>query len=120
MPGDSPRFDLYDGQRESPSLRQKTLEITSERVSESESYEMGLQISCGIYPEAAQESYLRRIAQASLGGIPGVGASQGVGGSRRAFARRSCAHVFEHSAEVRRGQRGGIHEGKERNYHRAT
>ena len=42
MPGDLPRFDLYDGRSDSPSLRQKTQEITNERVSESESYEVGL------------------------------------------------------------------------------
>ena len=36
MPGDSPRFDLYDGRSDSQSLRQKTQEITDERVPESE------------------------------------------------------------------------------------
>src|SRR3990170_5848637 len=105
MPGDSPRFDLYDGRRDSPSLRQKTLEVTSERVSESESYEMGLQIPRGVYSEAAQEDDFRGAAQTSRRGIPGVGSSQGVGGSRRASAPRSCAHVLEHSAEIRGGQR---------------
>ena len=33
MPGDSPRFDLYDGQSDSPSLRQKTLELAFTFVS---------------------------------------------------------------------------------------
>ena len=28
MPGDSPRFDLYDGRSESPSLRQKTHQVS--------------------------------------------------------------------------------------------
>jgi len=41
MPGDSPGFDLYDGRCESPSLDQETGEH-SERISESESYEVGL------------------------------------------------------------------------------
>jgi hypothetical protein len=38
--GGEPRFDLYDGRSESPSLRQKMKGITSERVSESDSREI--------------------------------------------------------------------------------
>ena len=30
MPGDSPRFDLYNGRSNSPSLREKAQEITKE------------------------------------------------------------------------------------------
>ena len=50
MPGDSPRFDLYDGLREF-LISAKRKEIHNERVSEPESYEMGLQISRGVYTE---------------------------------------------------------------------
>src|SRR5437867_3775782 len=45
-PGDSPRFDLYDGPREF-LISAKRKEIHDERVPEPEPYEMGLQISRG-------------------------------------------------------------------------
>src|SRR5881396_1795404 len=50
-PGDSPRFDLYDGPREF-LISAKRKEIHDERVPEPEPYEMGLQISRGVYSEA--------------------------------------------------------------------
>src|ERR1700687_4901820 len=105
MPGDSPRFDLYDGRRESPNLRQKTQEITDERISESESHQMGLQISRGVHPEAAQAEDLRGVAQAPGDDLPGAGAAQGVGGGGRASDARSRAYVHQHPAEVCRIER---------------
>ena len=53
MPGDSPRFDLYDGLREF-LISANRKEIHNERVAEPELYEMGLQISRGVYTEAAE------------------------------------------------------------------
>ena len=43
-------------------------EFQNERISKFESHEMGLQISRGVYPEAAQKGDLRRIAE-NLGEI---------------------------------------------------
>src|SRR3972149_5338192 len=103
MPGDSPGFDLYDGRRDSPSLRQKTLEVTSERVSESESYEMGLQIPRGVYSEAAQEDDFRGAAQTSRRGIPGVPYRPGVGGRGKTTAGPPAAPIDDCSAEIRGG-----------------
>src|SRR5881409_3445449 len=54
-PGDSPRFDLYDGPREF-LISAKRKEIHDERVPEPEPYEMGLQISRGVYSEATEEA----------------------------------------------------------------
>jgi len=51
MPGDSPRFDLYDGLREF-LISAKRKEIHNERLPEPEPYEMGLQISRGVYPDS--------------------------------------------------------------------
>lgn len=56
LPGGSPRFDLYDGLREFLNST-KRKEIHNERLPESESYEMGLQISHGVYSEDAKEAY---------------------------------------------------------------
>ena len=79
MPGDSPRFDLYDGRREF-LISAKRREIHYERVSEPESHEMGLQVSRGVHTEATQETGVRCAASA-----PG----------------RSRSHMHQHSAEVR-------------------
>ena len=117
---DSPGFDLYDGRCESPSLRQKTQEITDERVPESESHEMGLQIPRRIHPEETEAGDLRGVATAPRGGISGAGAAQGVGGGGRASDARSRAHVHQHSAEVCGVQCGGVHEGQERDHDRAA
>ena len=54
MPGDSPRFDLYDGRREF-LISAKRKEIHGERLPEPESYEMGLQIPRGFHTEATEE-----------------------------------------------------------------
>ncbi len=87
--------------------------ITSKRVSESESHEMGLQIPRGVYPEATQEVDIRGAAQARRGDIPRVGAAQGGRGGRRTFDAGSRAYVHQHSTEDRGGQRGGIHQRQE-------
>ena len=50
----------------------------------------------------------------------GAGAAQGIEGSRRASDARSRAHVHQHSAEVCGSQRGGVHEGQERDHDRAA
>lgn len=63
LPGDSPRFDLYDGLREF-LISAKRKEIHNERIPESEPYEMGLQISRGNYTEVAKEACLRSAAPA--------------------------------------------------------
>ena len=46
---------------------------------------MGLQISRGVYPEAAQEGDLRRITQTPRRDISRVGAAKGMQGCRRPF-----------------------------------
>lgn len=76
MPGDSPRFDLYDGLREF-LISAKRKEIHDERVPEPESYGMGLQISRGIYPEATEEAHLRSAAPAFGRGVSRIGLAQG-------------------------------------------
>jgi hypothetical protein len=50
LPGGSPMFDLYDGLCEFliSAMRKR---IRNERVPESEPYEMGLQISRGVYTD---------------------------------------------------------------------
>jgi hypothetical protein len=64
LPGDLPRFDLDDGQREF-LISAKRKEIRDERVPESESHEMGLQISCRFHAEATQETGVWGAASAS-------------------------------------------------------
>ena len=61
MPGDSPGFDLYDGQCEF-LISTKRKEIHDERVSEPESYEMGLQVSWCSYEATKKKVFgvLRR------------------------------------------------------------
>jgi hypothetical protein len=49
LPGDSPRFDLYDGRRESSISAKRRRRFTDERISEPEPYEVGLQVPWGIY-----------------------------------------------------------------------
>ena len=55
LPGDSARFDLYVGGTQSPQLDQEQGERNA-RVRKFESYEVGLQISRCVHPEAAQEN----------------------------------------------------------------
>lgn len=61
MLGDSPRFDLYDGLREF-LISAKRKGIHNERLPEPEPepepYEMGLQISRGIYTEETEEAHI--------------------------------------------------------------
>lgn len=58
LPGDSARFDLYVGRPQSPQLDQEQGERNA-RVRKFESYEVGLQISRCVHPEAAQEDDIR-------------------------------------------------------------
>src|SRR3989442_14565633 len=59
-PGDSPRFDLYDGPREF-LISAKRKEIHDERVPEPEPYEMGLQISRGVYSKRRKKPEIRGV-----------------------------------------------------------
>jgi hypothetical protein len=77
MPGDSPGFDLYDGRCEF-LISTKRKEIHDERISEPESYEMGLQVSHCVYTQAAQEESIRGAATASRGDFSRVSIAQGV------------------------------------------
>jgi IS5 family transposase len=113
MPGDSPRFDLYDGLREF-LISAKRKEIHNERVPEPESYEMGLQISRGIHTEAAEEARLRSAAPTSGRDVSRIGRAQGSEDCRRAPDGRPRAHLHQHSAEVRCVECGRVPQGEKR------
>jgi hypothetical protein len=51
LPGDSPRFDLYDGRRKF-LIFAKRKELHDERILELESHEMGVQVPWGVHTEA--------------------------------------------------------------------
>ena len=112
LPGDSPRFDLYDGLREF-LISAKRKEIHNERVPEPESYEMGLQISRGIHTEAEKETNIWSTTSALGRNVPRAGVAQGIEDSGRAHDGRPRTHVHQHSTEVRGIECSGIFERKE-------
>src|SRR3989454_3217900 len=112
-PGDSPRFDLYDGPREF-LISAKRKEIHDERVPEPEPYEMGLQISRGVYSEATEEAGIRSVTATAWGDFSRIGLTQGVHDRGGTHDGRPCAHVLEHCAQIRGLERGWITEGEER------
>ena len=61
---------------------------------------MGLQISCGIYPEETQENDIWSDPQASWRDIAGVAGTKGMSDCGRAFDVGSRAYVHQHSAEA--------------------
>gem|GEM_PF-3318355 len=113
LPGDSPRFDLYDGLREF-LISTKRKGIRNERVPEPEPYEMGLQISRGVYTEAAEEACLRGAAPAFGRDVSRIGLAQGSEDSGRAPDGRPRTYLHQHSAEVRCIECGRIPEGEKR------
>src|SRR5437899_6100057 len=112
-PGDSPRFDLYDGPREF-LISAKRKEVHDERVPEPEPYEMGLQISRGVYSEATEEAGIRSVTATAWGDFSRIGLTQGVHDRGGTHDGRPCAHVLEHCAQIRGLERGWITEGEER------
>ncbi len=113
LPGDSPRFDLYDGRCEF-LISAKRKEIHDERVSESESHEMGLQVSRGVHTEEAQEANVRNAASALGRVVSRIGLTQGIEDCRRSSDGRSRSYMHQHSSEVRGVERGRVPEGEER------
>jgi len=61
---------------------------------------MGLQISCGIYPEMPQESVVWQDPEILGIGVSGVGCTAVKPDLRRAYGARARAHVDPHSAEI--------------------
>lgn len=61
---------------------------------------MGLQISCGIYTEEAQENDIWSDPQASWRDIARVGGTKGMSDCGRAFDVGSRAYLHQHSAET--------------------
>lgn len=75
---------------------------------------MGLQVSCGVHTEEAQEANIRYAALALGRAIPRTGLPQGIENCRRSPDGRSRSYVHQHSPEVRGVERGWVLEGEER------
>jgi hypothetical protein len=105
MPGDSPRFDLYDGLCEF-LIPGKSQDIYNEREPEpepSEPYELGQLKSCGVYTEA-EEAHIRSAAPRYWGDVLRIGFAQESTDRGKTFVRRSRAYsasAFRRSTSYR-------------------
>src|SRR5215813_12472641 len=72
-------------------------ETDRERLPESQSYQMGMQISRGLYPQRAAQSAVRTAAHRLGRGIPGAGPPEREQGGGGASAPGSRPHVARDS-----------------------
>src|SRR5512137_666769 len=96
LPGRLPEFDSSGSVlriRVVNRSRSTTGDSSNERVSKSESYEVGMQIPCGVHSEIPPQGNLRLAAQAFGQFVPGAGAAQGMRDWGRALDGRSCAYA---------------------------
>ena len=80
-------------------------------LSESDAYDMGLQIPRGIYSEEAEEGDIWGDTQAPWTGIARVGGAEGMPDSGRAFAARPRAYVHQHTAQAFGVVGSGLYQG---------
>jgi hypothetical protein len=92
-------------------------ETVQERVSDSKSYEVGMQISRGVYSEVSAQSLVWAIAAVLGRGGAGVSAAERESRRRRAFASRPRTYAAVDSAQICGSAGGGIAEGEECNSH---
>ena len=69
-------------------------------IREFKPFEMGMQVSCGIYPERAKEGVVREEAEVFRAGVSRVGTAEEESDRSRAYAYRSCAYADQYPAEV--------------------
>src|SRR5215467_12504184 len=70
------------------------------RQRDSKPYQVGLQVSCGVYPEVSSESALPRVATASWRSLSYVSRAKGMSRRRGTLDGRSRAHAPVDSSEV--------------------
>src|SRR5215813_4134026 len=119
-PGDSQSLTVpgvANSLRSVNRLKVNGKETVHERVSNSKSYEMGMQISRRVYSEVPAQSAVRAVAELPGRRVPGVGAAEREPDRGRAFTGRSRAHVAVDSAQVCSGAGGGISQRQERDSH---
>src|SRR5713101_10071690 len=92
-------------------------ETDRERLPEPQSYQMGMQISRGLYPQRAAQSALRAPARRLGRSMPRVGPPEGEQSGGGASAPGSRPHVALDSAEVRGVAGGGVSQGEECDLH---
>src|SRR5262249_23002204 len=83
------------------------------RLSEPKPYEVGMQISRGVYSEVPAQSVVGAPTGTPGRGIPGVSAAEREPERRGTFAVRSCPYVDRYSAQVRRGTGGRVSQREE-------
>jgi len=92
---------------------------SNECLRDSETYDMGMQIPCGVHSEVSAQKDIWVIAARAWRGVPRLGSAErerSVGG---AFDGRSRAHAHIDTAEVCGIAGDGIHQRQERDLHRA-
>src|ERR1700733_15261704 len=75
---------------------------------------MGMQISCGVYPEVPPEGPVYAVATGLGSGVSGFGRAEGMQSGGGAPDARSRAYVVVGAAKVFGGERDGVHQGEKR------
>src|ERR1035437_110368 len=95
--------------REPPSKRKEELDGQDRKP---KPHEMGLQVPRRVYTEESKKGVVRSTAGASWGGVSHAGAAQGESDRGGAFEARSRSHDDLDTAEIRRVECGGLHQGE--------
>ena len=69
-------------------------------IREFKPFEMGMQVSCSVYPERAEERVVWEDTEVFGAGVSRIGTAEEEPDRNRAYAYRSCAYADQYPAEV--------------------
>jgi len=105
-PGVAPSLRDVNRSKFTKGDRDESIRIT-------QAYNLGVQVSCGVYTEVPKESALWAIEARAWGGISGAGRREGKRYHRGAPDAGSCAYDDLSATEVFGGASDRVHEGQE-------